>query len=69
MDISGDNLQRISDAPGDPFGDFVPRWSPNGKQIAFLRDVTNLDNDVYVVDANGRNERRLTNTPDFVEDS
>ena len=66
-DIGGGKARRITDAPGDAFVDFLPRWSPDGKKIAFLRDVTGADNDVYVVDENGKNERRLTDTPDFVE--
>lgn len=40
-----------------------PRWSPNGKQIAFLRD-TDLSNFVslntYIMDVNGRNLHRIS---------
>ena len=40
-----------------------PRWSPNGKQIAFLRD-TDLSNfislNTYIMDDNGSNMRRIS---------
>lgn len=50
--------------------DHSPTWSPDGKYIAFAsdRDATLLDanrdlwtNNIYVMDANGSNIRRLTN--------
>lgn len=43
-------------------------WSPDGRQIAFLRDGTTADADcrecidLYVMDADGSNQRRLTRT-------
>jgi TolB protein len=44
-------------------GDFQPRWSPNGNDIAFLRDTTGTDNDIFVVHSDGTDLRRLTDTP------
>src|SRR5688572_30243695 len=32
-----------------------PTWSPNGKQVAFHRN-----GEIFVIDADGKNERRLT---------
>jgi len=58
--ISGD--RQITTGPA-PAGDFEPRWAPNGNDIVFLRDHTGLDNDVYVVHADGTGLRQLTNTP------
>lgn len=43
-----------------------PAWSPNGRQIAFAstRDaVTDTTSDVYVINADGSNLRRLTSIP------
>jgi Tol biopolymer transport system component len=43
-----------------------PGWSPDHKRIIFSSDrdgERNVDN-LYVMDADGRNARRLTNTPD-----
>src|SRR5215218_8671339 len=39
--------------------DSSPDWSPNGQKIAFS-SVRNSNNDVYVMDADGSSERRLT---------
>jgi len=54
--------------------DMLPRWSPNGKQIAFLA-LREQDHEfaaehdlafhwfLYVMDADGQNQRRVTETP------
>jgi hypothetical protein len=44
---------------GDPGGDHGPVWAPNGDQVAFTR-TTAADSDIWVMDANGTNVRRLT---------
>ena len=41
-----------------------PAWSPNGKTIAFQGWV-NGQYDIFIVDVDGSNLRRLTNNPDF----
>jgi dipeptidyl aminopeptidase/acylaminoacyl peptidase len=46
----------------------TPKWSPDGRRIAFLRQVAG-DVEVWAVDAVGAEEpRRLTDLPDEVED-
>lgn len=40
----------------------VDGWSLDGKQIAFSDDV-NDDGDIYVMNADGSNLTRLTNSP------
>jgi hypothetical protein len=49
------------------FGDFDPRWSPDGDTLSFLRDDTGSNNDVYTVQANGKDVRRVVATPDHNE--
>jgi Tol biopolymer transport system component len=44
--------------------DSSPSWSPDGTQIAFVSDLSNRsdhENEIYVVDADGGNPRRITN--------
>jgi Tol biopolymer transport system component len=43
-----------------PFQASDPSWSPNGRRIAFSRWFTVSTYDLYIVDADGRNLRRLT---------
>jgi hypothetical protein len=35
MDVDGSNVVRLTD---DPAGEFMPRWSPDGSRIAFVRE-------------------------------
>ena len=61
MNDDGSGLTRISSFSERQT---APRWSPDGKQIAFLRDTdptayVNLN--TFLMDADGRNRRRLTN--------
>lgn len=63
--VTGDRA--ITSPPPDGQGDFEPHWSPNGNDIVFLRDHGGVDNDIFVVHADGSGLRRLTSTPDRVE--
>ena len=41
-----------------------PRWSPDGKQLAFLRDTGGNERlDIWLVDRDGETERNLTSEP------
>lgn len=63
--VKGTARHAITD-PVSGFGDFMPRWSPSGNKIAFLRDDGN-GQDLYLVHANGTDLRRLTLTPSRTE--
>jgi dipeptidyl aminopeptidase/acylaminoacyl peptidase len=42
-----------------------PRWSPDAKRLAFLRDTGGNERlDIWLVDRDGETERNLTNEPD-----
>ena len=64
MDADGSNLQRLTN---DPRNDRSPSWSPDGKRIVFsARREGHFENEfavtyeIYVMDADGGNEQRLT---------
>ena len=52
-------VRRLTDGPG---GDMKPAWSPDGRRIAFYSDRDGNE-EIYVADADGRNQRRLTFSP------
>ena len=64
IDADGGNLQRLTNTPDE---DKSPSWSPDGKRIVFsARRKGHFENkfaitaEIYVMDADGRNEQRLT---------
>jgi Tol biopolymer transport system component len=71
-----DHTQRIDKAVNltrHPGGDFRPAFSPNGKLLAFSSDrdtpptgdpaARRREGEIYVIDRDGTNLRRLTNSP------
>jgi TolB protein len=63
--LNGKGLKQVTTPTAGQ--DLEPRYAPDGKQLSFIRDNGTPDNDLYVVDVNGKNLRRLTNTPDRLE--
>jgi TolB protein len=69
--IDGSNHRQLTD---DDTGDGSPAWSPDGTKIAFVsnraksarclfHDCAGYTNELYVMDADGSEVRRLTETP------
>lgn len=55
-DLDESRSQRLTFAAGD---DWAAAWSPDGTQIAFVSEQDG-NNEIYVMDRDGRNLRRLT---------
>ena len=71
LPVAGGKATRLTN--GLPF-DAQPRWSPDGKSIVFVTDRDGSD-DVWVMDADGKNARQITRTdrtqfvsPEFTPD-
>lgn len=58
VNADGSGLINLTKSPAHDAG---PHWSPDGAQLAFSSDRDNKQHEVYVVDVDGRNLRRLTN--------
>ena len=68
---AGGNVTNLTDHSGP---DFLPAWSPDGQEIYFVttRDAPVSDYpdaELYVMDADGSNQTRLTNKPNYYESS
>jgi dipeptidyl aminopeptidase/acylaminoacyl peptidase len=69
MNADGSNIRQLSS--GSSGGDAIPTWSPDSKRIAYMSSVivgqtpgnTLLNEDVDVIDIDGRNHRKLTDRP------
>jgi Tol biopolymer transport system component len=60
----GGNPRQLTFFGPDPVLADVPRWSPDGRFIAFqLQRIPDLNADVYVVPSDGGTPRRLTDWP------
>ena len=64
IDADGGNEQRLTN---NPLYDYSPSWSPDGERIVFIarreghfRKDFDLTHEIYVMDADGGNEQRLT---------
>ena len=59
VDANGKNLRRLT----HPDSGWYPSWSPDSKRIAFVSSRNAFGNEIYVMNADGSNQQRLTETP------
>jgi Tol biopolymer transport system component len=60
MNADGSRQTRLTHAPDN---DYAPSWSPDGKKIAFDRDLGGVNFDLYVINADGSGEKKLASGP------
>ena len=58
-DIATGTLANLTNNTGN---DYTPEWSPDGTKIVFVGMSSSTNPDIYVVNANGTNITRLTNS-------
>lgn len=56
MDADGSNKVRLTD---DPERECLPRWSPNGKRIAYCKKDNDDTFDLWIMDSDGTNQRKI----------
>ena len=56
MRPDGSDLHQLSSVPGGA----APAWSPDGRRIALLGAGAEADSDLYLVDADGTDEQKVT---------
>jgi Tol biopolymer transport system component len=70
-DLATREVRRVTDNDGC-FREYFPRWSPDGSQLAYWRWREDEDGTtgtaVFVIDADGTDERQLTEWEDFAGD-
>ena len=61
IDADGSNVRQLREG-------ISPSWSPNGKKIAFAGASEGPGTDIFVMDPDGTNVRRLTRTPGQIDE-
>ena len=64
VDARGKHPRRLTN---NRVSDTAPAWSPDGSKIAFVENA-NGNADIWIMDADGKNQVDITNTPDADED-
>jgi hypothetical protein len=61
LDLESGAVTRLtSDPPGAPVHDEGPAWSPDGTMIAFTSERADPNGDIWIMQADGSDPRRLT---------
>jgi TolB protein len=60
MDADGENVTRLT---ANDVSDGYPRFSPDGSRISFTRDLSSQQWEIFVMNIDGTDVRRVTNSP------
>lgn len=58
MDIEGNDIKQLT---SDTLDNRWPRWTPNGKHLAYTRVAENSD--IWIMDKNGNNKKQYVTSP------
>jgi dipeptidyl aminopeptidase/acylaminoacyl peptidase len=61
MNADGSNVQQLTNTP--LIVDEAPAWSPDGQKIVFQTDRDGNNWEIYVMNVDGSDQKRLTNNP------
>jgi Tol biopolymer transport system component len=61
VNADGTDLRRLTDSGNDG----TPAWSPDGRTIAFVSEASNFTPDIYLMKADGSDQRQLTRSNDY----
>lgn len=63
MDADGTNVAQLTDT-SSTIANLAPKWSPDGRSILFYSTRDQGDAEIYVMDSDGSDQRRVTLSPD-----
>lgn len=63
--VMGPNGEHVEDLTSSTDDEFDPTWSPDGSEVLYVRSFEGLWNDVWLMDADGDNQREMKG---FAED-
>jgi Tol biopolymer transport system component/DNA-binding winged helix-turn-helix (wHTH) protein len=58
--LDGTEKKRLTTPPANFAGDTIPSFSPDGKYIAFSRNISSGGSDIFLMSANGGEPKRIT---------
>src|SRR3954471_3645597 len=68
MNPDGSDRRNITRHDGRKISDIDPRWSPDGRRIAFSTDATDVEGaarQIWIMNADGSSPRQLTHLPGY----
>ena len=74
-DYNGSNSRQLTeaylpcwDSGFPPFGNYDPKWTPDGRKIVYQSDINDGQHEIYIMNSNGTHQTRLTDSERRNED-